>query len=156
MTTVLSKQIPFDVQLTWLGRTDAILSSKEAEGQLKVSSPPQFGGEGRPWTPEHLFLASINSCYMSTFLAIANKMKISLSGFECSAHGEICTEQGQFKFEKINLSSRVYLLDGADCPKVKIALSKTKKHCIITKSINTELTYQDELFIDEKTMNECQ
>ena len=141
--------IPFDVKLSWMGRTDGLLASDEAEGQIKVSTPPQFGGEGRPWTPEHLFLASINSCYMSTFLAIANKMKISLSGFECAAHGDIRSEHGRLTFEKIDLHPKVYLLDSADCAKAKIVLEKTRKHCIITNSISTPIAHHEELIVEE-------
>ena len=38
---------------------------------LDISSPPEFKGEAGFWTPEDMFLASLNTCVMLTFVAFA-------------------------------------------------------------------------------------
>ena len=55
ITRKKDKQFPFEVQLNWLADTRGILSAKDVNGTFHVATPPEFGGEGNPWTPEHLF-----------------------------------------------------------------------------------------------------
>src|SRR4026209_2207837 len=64
MTGKTSKHFAFEVSLNWLADTKGILSARDANGTIHIGTPPAFGGEGKPWTPEHLFLASISSCFM--------------------------------------------------------------------------------------------
>ena len=66
------KQFFFEVQLNWLTDKKGLLSAKDASGTLHVATPPAFGGEGKPWTPEHYFLSAVSSCFMTTFLFFAH------------------------------------------------------------------------------------
>jgi organic hydroperoxide reductase OsmC/OhrA len=74
---------------------------KEKEGRIKgpalpavsVGPPPEFKGREGQWTPEHLFAASINTCFMLTFLAIAENSKLPLVSFTSTAKGKL--EKGQ-------------------------------------------------------------
>ena len=69
-----SKQYLFEVQLNWLTGTRGVLSAMDAEGTVRVGTPPEFGGSGKPWSPEHLFLSSVSSCFMSTYIVFAKKI----------------------------------------------------------------------------------
>ena len=61
--------------------------TKEKEGQIcgsslpavTVGAPPEFKGREGVWSPEHLFVASLNTCFMLTFLAIAENSKVPCS-----------------------------------------------------------------------------
>jgi len=64
MSGKTTKQFFFEVQLNWLEGKRGILSAKDTPGTIHVATPLEFGGEGKPWTPEHLFLSSISSCFM--------------------------------------------------------------------------------------------
>jgi organic hydroperoxide reductase OsmC/OhrA len=51
----------------------------QAEGVLpsvSFSAPPEFLGEPGFWTPEHFLVASVASCFVSTFSAIAEKSRL--------------------------------------------------------------------------------
>ena len=39
---------------------------------LEFAAPPEFGGPGGIWSPEHLFVASVSSCLMTTFRSMAS------------------------------------------------------------------------------------
>src|SRR4030095_10905943 len=62
---------------------------KEKGGQIggwslpavTVGAPPEFKGREGIWSPEQLFVASLNTCYMLTFLAIAENSKVALVSF---------------------------------------------------------------------------
>lgn len=70
------KQFLFEVKLNWQEKNRGILSAVDADGTIDVATPPEFGGEGNPWSPEHLFLSAVSSCFMTTYLAFAKKTSV--------------------------------------------------------------------------------
>ena len=54
------KQHFFEVELKWCERDRGSISAKDAEGMIHVATPPEFGGEVRPWTPEHYLLIAVS------------------------------------------------------------------------------------------------
>ncbi|MDP4261310.1 MAG: OsmC family protein [Bacteroidota bacterium] len=142
------KQFFFEVQLNWLAAKRGMLRAKDAAGTLHVATPPKFGGEGKPWTPEHFFLSAISSCFMTTYLSFAGKLGIQISNFECNIIGQIEIAEGKYKFTHINLYPKVYISDETLREKATEALEKTHKYCLITNSINAEVFYHSEILLD--------
>jgi organic hydroperoxide reductase OsmC/OhrA len=153
MSGKTNKQFLFEVQLNWLTAKKGILSAKDATGTLHVATPPIFGGEGKPWTPEHLFLSSINSCFMTTYLAFAQKSGFEISNFDCNIIGQIEIAEGRYKFTNINLYPKVYIADESLREKATAALQKTHKYCLVTNSINADIFYHSEILINPQVMN---
>ena len=83
-----NKPIIFTTELYWSGDKTGLVASPSLKS-FSVSTSPEFGGPEGEWSPEHLFLSSITSCFMSTYLTFVNKMKIENTGFECSATGQV-------------------------------------------------------------------
>jgi peroxiredoxin-like protein len=147
ITHKTDKQFFFEVNLNYLADTRGILSAKDAEGTLHVATPPEFGGEGKPWTPEHLFLSSISSCFMTTYLAFAKKLQFEISNLECNTIGQIEIIEGKYKFTNINLFPKVYIADESLREKANLAVEKTHKYCLITNSVNAAVFYHSEVLI---------
>ena len=148
MSGKTTKQFFFEVQLNWLEGKRGILSAKDTAGTIHVATPPEFGGEGKPWTPEHLFLSSISSCFMTTLLAFAQKLHLDISGFDCQVVGKIEIIDGKYKFTNINLYPRIFIADESLREKANIAVQKTHKYCLITNSVNATVYYHTEVLID--------
>ena len=70
----------YEVSLQWNHDTLGTVSSPLITPKIDVATPPEFP-KGIPgvWTPEHLFVDSVNACLMSTFLAITDNSKLELS-----------------------------------------------------------------------------
>lgn len=147
------KQFLFEVQLNWLTEKRGILSAKDATGTLHVATPPKFGGEGKPWTPEHFFLSSISGCFMTTYLAFAQKTGFEISNFDCNIIGQIEIVDGKYKFTHINLYPKVYIANESLREKATATLEKTHKYCLVTNSINAEIFYHSEVLIDPEITN---
>jgi organic hydroperoxide reductase OsmC/OhrA len=145
MSGKLEKQFLFEVKLNWLTNTRGILTAKDADGNIHVATPPEFGGEGRPWTPEHLFLSSVSGCFMSTLLAFAKKLHFELVRFDCETIGQIKMVDGKYKFTTIHVYPRIYILDESIREKANLAVEKTHKYCLITNSINAEVFYHSQV-----------
>lgn len=147
MTGKTDKRFLFEVQLNWLTGNRGIISAKDAEGTLHVATPPKFGGEGKPWSPEHLFLGSISSCFMTTYLAFTKKLGFDISNLECSAIGQIRIVEGKYKFTNIDLYPKVYIAAESLREKAMRALEKTHKFCLVSNSVNVEIIYHSEILL---------
>ena len=139
------KQFLFEVQLDWLSAKKGMLSAKDAEGSIHVAIPPKFGGEGRPWTPEHLFLGAITSSFMNTYLAFAQKAGFQLLHFDCSTVGQIEIVEGKYRFTIINLYPKIYIAAETLREKATAALEKTHRSCLIANSVHADIFYHSEI-----------
>ncbi len=148
MSGKTEKHFIFEVQLNWLSAKKGILSAKDAEGSLHIATPPKFGGEGKPWTPEHYFLSAISGCFMTTFLAFAQKTGLHPSHFDCSIIGQIEIVEGKYKFTKIDLYPRVYIENDISREKAQLVLEKTHKYCLITNSVSADIFYHSQILIN--------
>jgi organic hydroperoxide reductase OsmC/OhrA len=142
------KQFFFEIQLNWLIGTRGILSANDAKGTIHVATPPAFGGEGKPWTPEHLFLSSISSSFMTTYLAFARKNQLNISHFECNIIGQIELLEGRYKFTNINLYPKVYISTEDLREKATLVMEKTHKYCLVSNSVNADIFYHSEVLLD--------
>ncbi|MBK9271516.1 MAG: OsmC family protein [Saprospiraceae bacterium] len=136
----------YRVNLDWdKGRTGT-LSSPELKSSIMVATPPQFSG-GLPdiWSPEHLFTASVVSCFMTTFLAIAENSKFEFLNFQCNAMGVLSNKEGKYAMTSIFLHAQLTIKDQSLWEKAKRLLEKSEKLCLISQSIHTEVTLDIEI-----------
>jgi len=143
------KQLFFEVQLNWITDSRGILSAKDADGTLRVATPPEFGGQGKPWTPEHYFLSAISGCFMTTYLAFCKRFDFEITGLDCDIIGQVEISEGRYKFTNINLYPKIYLKEESLRSKASQAVEKTHKYCLVTNSINAEVFYHTEILIGE-------
>ena len=63
----------YEVNLLWDFETRGTLSCPVTPDKIEVATGPGFPkGMKEKWTAEHLFVASVSSCMMSTFLLVAD------------------------------------------------------------------------------------
>ena len=141
-----NKPIIFATELYWSGDKVAIVGSSSLK-TIAVSTSPEFGGADGEWSPEHLFLSSITSCFMSTYLVFVNKMKIENTGFECAATGQVEMVDGKYKFTYIHIYPKAFVGNDIDVERARVALEKTKKYCLISNSVNAEIVQHPEVVI---------
>ncbi len=143
-------QYYFEVQLDWKEGRKGLLTASDVKGSIEVATPPEFsGGVPDMWSPEHLFLSSLSSCLMTTYLAIAEKKRLAITNFTCNAIGQIQLIEGHLEFTTVNLFPKVYVEKEADIPAANEVLLKTYKHCIIANSIKSLLVHHGEVLIDK-------
>lgn len=136
----------YDVEVEWLKDREGIMRSDELQA-LEVSSPPEFHGRAGVWTPEHLFVASINSCFMLTFLAIAKLAKLEFTSFNSRASGSLERGERSFQFTEIVLKPRVTILKEEDREKTQQILERAEKKCLISNSIKPNIRLEADIQI---------
>ena len=126
----------YNLSLEWTGDRKGILSSPEFPSTVEVVTPPEFDkGIAGHWSPEHLFTASVLSCFMTTFLAIADYSKLEYEKFECKAEGILESIEGKFLMTEIILKPIVYIKNQEEIDKTERILHKSEKACLISNSI---------------------
>lgn len=139
----------FDIRLNWLERKRGILSSNDVKDTVRVSLPHQFGGAGDEWSPEHLFLGSLASCFMTTLFVLADKMELEISHYECQTFGQIEIVGGRYEFTTINIYPKISIPNEAFREKANIALEKAQKYCLISNSITAQVIYHGQIIKDK-------
>jgi organic hydroperoxide reductase OsmC/OhrA len=76
----------YETRVDWTGEKAGALRAAGLP-TIEVAPPPEFRGTEGVWTPEHLFVAAVNSCFMTTFLAIAELSKLEFVSFHCRSVG---------------------------------------------------------------------
>ena len=87
----------YESSTMWTGAHKGILSSKR-KPSIEVACPPEFGGHTGYWTPEHLFVSSVEVCILTTFLSIFEKSGGNLISYESQAVGKASVQNWVFQF----------------------------------------------------------
>ena len=130
--------------------------TKERQGDLRapvlpklhVDAPPEFNGHDGSWTPEHLFVGAVNSCFMTTFAAIAENSKLDFVRFKTAANGKLEKLAGQgLMMTEITLRPHLVLANARDLERASRILRKAEQHCLISNSIKTAVHLEPEISI---------
>lgn len=126
------------------------LTSTNAESCIEVATPPEFP-KGIPgiWSPEHLFTAAVSSCFMTTFLSIAENSKLEFKSFECKSSGKLEQADGKLQMTEVHLEPILVIARAEDREKALRILSKTEVNCLITNSIRSKVTMNPEVHVAE-------
>ena len=130
----------YNVDLKWVSDRNGIISSPELDLAFNVATPPQFP-KGMPgiWSPEHLLTAAVVSCFMTTFLAIAENSKLEYSAFSCTSSGKLEQIEGKFLMTEITLNPVLTLNNSADTERAERILVKSEAACLISNSIKSKI-----------------
>jgi len=123
---------------------------------IGTGAPPEFKGRPGDWSPEHLLVASLNSCYMLTFLAIAEFSKIAIVSFSASAKGRLEKVEGStYQITEIVVKPCVVIATANDLPRMPRILEKAKENCFISNSIKSKITIEPEVFHRQTQTSPC-
>jgi len=138
----------YNMSVTWKRDRFGIMSSKELNDTIDVATPPEFP-KGIPgiWSPEHLLIAAVNSCLMTTFLAVAENMKLPFTAFTSNASGKLEIVDGKYIVSEITLSPKVTISTVEDQEKTLRVLQKSEAACIISNSIKSRIIFEPTVMI---------
>jgi len=137
------KKHEYQVDLDWKEGRIGTMSSPELDEKIEVATPPQFdGGVEGIWSPEHLFVSSVSSCFMTTFVAIAEYSKLKFENLKVNAIGKLSKQDGKFVVSEITLNPELTITDEKFVDKAKRIMEKAEEACLITRSIKTSIHFE--------------
>jgi organic hydroperoxide reductase OsmC/OhrA len=138
------KSFNYQTELLWIGHRAAMIHS-EGKPPFRVASPPEFKGEAGVWTPEDLFVASVETCTMTTFLAFAEKKNLPIISYTSYAEGLMENVDGNYQFTRIILRPKIEISSDTSEELVRTTLEDSHKKCFIANSIRADVILEPEI-----------
>lgn len=138
----------YEINLRWTSEKKGLLSANELPS-LEVATPPQFAGHKGYWSPEHLFVSSVASCIMTTFLAIAELSKLEFISYNCKASGKLEKVDNKYAFTEILIEPEITIKHEKDKDRAIRIIHKAEENCLISRSIRSEVILNPKIVIEQ-------
>lgn len=144
MATVRPKEYRYITTVRWEKERMGTLSG-EGKPDIAWATPPEFQGHPGRWSPEDLFVAAVNTCFLSTFITFSRRANLSWVAYECQAEGLLTLVEGRFMFPRVVLKPVLTLADKADSDKAKKVFQETEHYCLVSNSLKSTVTVEPTL-----------
>lgn len=145
----------YENEIEWQGAKDLRISSDKLP-DIAGGAPPEFHGRDGVWSPEHLFVAAFNSCYLLTLLAIAEFSKIAIVSCSSSAQGKLeKIAGGGYQVTEIVVKPRLVLASANDLARMPRIFEKAKENCFVSSSIKSVIKIEPEVFHQQTPVTPC-
>lgn len=142
------KPLPHTYDVTLMGTPagHAIVAS-DGLPDLTTAPPREYDGPGDAWSPEHLLLASVSSCFLFTFRAVAKASRAEFLELEARSSGVVAKVEGVTRFSEIVVRAIVTVPAHTNADAVRRAIEKTSAHCLVSSSLVTPTRIEAEVRI---------
>ncbi len=113
--------------------------------EVRASAAPSFLGRREFVDPEEAFVASLSSCHMLTFLAVASRKRWVVDAYEDRAIGTLEKDAaGKLAVTRVVLHPVIsFHGERPSSREVKAAHDLSHRECFIARSVRTEVTVAD-------------
>jgi organic hydroperoxide reductase OsmC/OhrA len=124
-------------------KTGWLSATNDGLPELAFASPPEFGGPELIWSPEHLFVASLASCLMTTFRSIAARSGVEVVDYADEAVGRLQRgDDGLYSIESITLRPTVVISEDSNLERTQRLIEKAERVCLISRSVSSEVNLE--------------
>ncbi len=148
----MEKQYVYRVSAVSAVGLSGVATAEEIQPSIAFSAPPEFQGEAGRWTPEHLFLASVAGCFMSTFSGMAQFSKFEFLSLDLEVEGVLSKEGEGWRFTQVSLQPRLKIAQENDRDRANRLLEKAEKTCLVVHSINSKVNLEPEVVVEEEVL----
>ena len=120
--------------------------SAEGMPALRTAPPADFDGPGDAWSPEHLLVAAVQSCFLITFRGIARASKVEFTAIDVEAFGTLARVNGTTRFTEIVLRPIVTVRDDSGREQLEQVLQKAKDRCLVSASLACATRLEETIF----------
>jgi peroxiredoxin-like protein len=143
------KPLPHMYELELVGAADGYAKVSTAGiPELRSAPPVDFDGPGDAWSPEHLLLAAVETCFLFTLRSVAQASKLPFVSLELSAEGTVDRKGGAMRFTEIVLRPRLRVSGSTEKDRALRILEKSEKACLVSASLSTPVRLEPEVLVD--------
>jgi len=133
----------YKIKVEWTEDKKGMVEKDDGK-KIEISTPPDFGGPSGYWSPEELFVSSIASCLMTSFLYFVLKNNVKLISYENKATGKVeKIEKKGYVFTDVEVEVAAKVDKNEDMDKIKTFLALAKKYCLISNSTNVKISVKN-------------
>ena len=142
------KELPHRYSVKIEGEPESFLNAyAENLPKLMVAPPMEFDGPGDRWSPEQLLMASISSCFVLSFAAIARASKLQWLAIECETSGELDKVDRKIQFTAVSTKAKLTIASLQDRDNAERLLNKAEHTCFVTNSLACPSQLECEILI---------
>jgi|SRR5215470_2534579 len=141
------KSYSYKTAAHWTNHKRGIVEGEAILRTINFAVPPEFGGEPGLWTPEHLLLAAVSTCYVATLRAVADASKLEFDGVEVPVEGKIEKLEGGFKFTRVTLRPVVTIHLEKDRERIGRLLEKAEHVCLVSRSLDCPIALEPTIVV---------
>jgi organic hydroperoxide reductase OsmC/OhrA len=141
------KSLPhhYTLQLGGGGASGYVLAAADGVPELRTAPPPEFDGPGDAWSPEHLLLAAVETCFLFTLRATAKASRVEFDSCAVTTEGTVDRVDGVTRFTEVVLRPQLILRPGTSPERARLAVEKAERACLVTASLATPVRIEAEL-----------
>ena len=133
----------------WSAHRRGIVEAQDIPRTINFSAPVEFQGEPGLWTPEHLLVSALATCFVTTMRVIAEKSKLEVVALEASVEGVLEKAEGGFRFTKFFLHPNLTIAREDDRALAIRLLQKAEHACLISRSLNGQVEMVTKIELEE-------
>ncbi len=134
----------YRTSLVWDG-ADRATQRGEGRPGIRVAPPPEFKGPEGLWSPEHLLVASLESCVLLTFLYHVQRGGIPLVSYASETEGTLELGVGGMEFTEFTVRPRVVIGPAGDVAAAEGALRRAADSCLVHRSLKSQVHLESEV-----------
>jgi organic hydroperoxide reductase OsmC/OhrA len=130
----------YQVDLQWLENQNARVSAVIFSSAIEVAENSCLKNlKEDVWSAEHLFLASVESSYMTAFFNLARHKGIKFKKFKSTARASILLSDDFSEITDIVLRPIVVIEENKMISRTLKIFSLCKEHCLVVKALKVRL-----------------
>ncbi|HVB37498.1 MAG TPA: OsmC family protein [Vicinamibacterales bacterium] len=114
----------------------------EAGPALAMSAAPGYRGDPSRANPEQLLVASLSACQALTYLYVAARAGIVVTGYMDEAEGRLGLVDGRLRLARVTLRPAIALAAEADESRARDLVDTAHAQCFIANSVLTTLVIE--------------
>lgn len=122
-----------------------------ARPPLASGPPPEFGGAEAWWSPEHLLVSAVASCFTATFFGAARGANLPVVAFTCRGEGVLDRTPKGPLFTGFHLAVDLTVRNAEEAERAKELLLITKRRCFVANSVISEVTVTPNVRLEAET-----
>jgi organic hydroperoxide reductase OsmC/OhrA len=135
--------IEYEVELG-RGDTSPLALHRGERPVIRSGPPPEFGGTDAWWSPEHLLVSAVSTCYASTLFAMAERAHVHIGSFQCRAKGTLERTAAGVAFTSFHLAIHLRVIDG-EAERAQKLVGDAKRHCFVANSLRCPVNVAAEI-----------
>jgi organic hydroperoxide reductase OsmC/OhrA len=109
---------------------------------MPMSAAPAFGGDPLRVNPEQLYVAALSACHALTFLFLAARSQILVTGYTDDAIGELAIVDGKMRMSTVKLRPHIMLDPSASAERARTLVDTAHCQCFIGNSVSATVSVE--------------
>lgn len=144
----MERSYSYRLSAHWTMHKRGIVEAESIPRTINFAAPPEFGGEPGLWTPEHLLIAALSTCFVATFRAVAEASRLESGNLEVQTEGKIENLEGGFRFTKIVLRPTLTIQHEQQRERAARLLEKAERICLISRSLSCSIVLDPKIVVE--------